>query len=353
MKKRISLLFAIILFSGCIRQGSVSNPAEVPQTTSSPPPPEMLPALQPITLENAGKIQLLRTMKIPDYSQGEISQCSIAFSPDGHLLVGACGKNKVPVWEVKSGLIRHLLYETPQHIVACDFSPDDVILACGGFDRTITFWNSKTGEKISDFGSHVSPVWELDFNPDGKRVVSCGLSDDVRLWDVARSETMWSYTGGQGYLSVSLHPSGNTVAYGSRWGNAGVLDAMTGKSILKLDGPGNPVGDVSFSPSGKMLAAGTDDNRIYLWNTNDYQLVATLVGHRHYVNGVSFSPDETLLASGSHDRTVGIWDIVGGRLLRTLDGHTDVVLRVIFNPDGTLVASISWDGTVRLWGVPR
>jgi WD40 repeat protein len=317
---------------------------------------EALPALQPITIENADKTQLLRTMESPGYKRGQISQCSLDFSPDGHLLVGACGKNQVPVWDVQSGKIRQLLSDPSTQIVTCTFSPDGKIIACGGFDNTITFWDSETGQKLSDFGSHTSPVWDIAFSPDGKKMVSCSLQDDVRLWDVEKGVMIWSYEGENGYLSgylsVAYSPSGDKIAYGNRRGAyVGMIDVLSGQSLIELDEPLNAIGDVAFSPSGAYLAAGTDDYTIYIWDTANYQLAMNLKGHRNYVNGVSFNPDGSLLVSGSKDKTLGLWDLAEQKLLTTLTGHKDAILRVAVSPDGTLIASISWDGTVRLWGV--
>ena len=115
-----------------------------PTGTFSDLPPE----LQPISAMNAEQVQLLRTMKIPGYTQGSISQCNPAFSPDGRLLVGACGMNPVPVWDVQTGNLLYHLYETPLQIVTCTFSPDGKTIACGGFDQTITLWDAGTGRRI-------------------------------------------------------------------------------------------------------------------------------------------------------------------------------------------------------------
>jgi len=313
-----------------------------------------LPALAPITVDNAGRILLLRTLAIPEYARGALSQCSIAFSEDGRLLVAASGRNPVPVWDVQSGSVLRRLYEgSPQQIVACAFSPDGSMLACGGFDRAITLWDLATGEQRASWPAHASPVWELAFSPQGGMLASCSLSSDIGLWSPATGEAVWSRIGMRGYLSVAFDPAGTTLAYGGRWDGAGVLSTETGDAGAALSEPQSPVGDVAWSPIGDLLAAGTDDNVIYLWSTADWVLSASLEGHLGYVNGIAFSPDGVLLASGSHDKTVGIWDVAGRSRLATLGGHTSEVLRVAFSPDGTLIASTSWDGTVRLWGVPQ
>ena len=322
---------------------------------------EMLPALQPITTQNAEKIQLLRTMEIPDYSRGKIGQCSLAFSPDGHLLVGACGKNRVPIWDVQSGFLLRMLYDEPPQIVTCAFSPDGWQIACGGFDNTITRWYVTTGGKIGNLDGHTAPIWELTFDSTGKSLASCSLGllgdgtgqGDVRLWTLPSGEPAWSYSGTRDYLSVSFDPSGKTIAYGSIGGSVGILDAATGELIRELTDSSHNIGDVAYSPSGHWLAAGSDDNLIYLWDASNYELADQLTGHTGYVNGVAFNPDETLLISGSHDKTVGVWNLTDQTWITQLKGHEREVLRVAFSPDGTLIASISWDGTVRLWGVTQ
>lgn len=322
---------------------------------------DLLPKLQPISLKNADKIQLLRTMEIPDYRKGKTSQCSVAFSPDGALLIGACGKNRVPIWNAKNGFLLRRLYDTPVQIVTCAFNPDGTQIACGGFDETVTRWYVTTGGKIDSFDRHSAPIWDLAFDPLGKSLVSCSLGllgngtgkGEVRLWNIPSGALAWEFPGTRDYLSLSFNPLGGTIAYGSIGGHVGILDVSTGGLTRELADSSANIGDVAYSPSGRWLAAGSDDNRIYLWDTSSYELASQFTGHAGYVNGVAFSPDETLLVSGSHDRTLGVWNLTDQKLITQLKGHEREVLRVAFSPDGTLIASISWDGTVRLWGIPQ
>jgi len=320
---------------------------------------DVLPTLQPITTQTAGKIQLLRTMEIPGYTKGRISQCSVAFSPDGSRLIGACGKNQVPIWDVQNGFLLRTLYNGPVQAVACAFSPGGEQIACGGFDNTITRWYAVTGGEINDFEENANPIWDLAFDPSGTYLASCTLGlfgngpgqGKVQLWNLSNGEPTWEYSGTRDYLSVSFDPSGEMLAYGSIGGNVGILDAATGELLRELTDSSHNIGDVAYSPTGQWLAAGSDDDQIYIWDTVNYELAAQLTGHTGYVNGVAFNPDGTLLISGSHDKTIGVWDLGKRKLITQLKGHEREILRVTFSPDGTLIASISWDGTVRLWGV--
>jgi WD40 repeat protein len=355
----ISVPVLILLLSACNTLRSVEpiitvintpSVAQMPAKSSIPsiPTPQLM---KEITLENAGSLETLAVLEIPNYIKGQISQCSLAFSPDGGLLVGACGRNQVPVWDTKSGKVLHLLYDGNQQIVACAFHPYVMILACGGFDREVTLWDPRTGVMIKSLGSHDSPVWDLNYSPDGTLLASCSLADDIRVWDWQHGGMLWSNVIPRAYLSVDFDPTGRTIAYGSRWGYIGILDAASGRNVVDPVKLAKPVGDVAFSPAGRILATGTDDNYIYLWNTTDLSQIATLEGHNGYVNGVDFNSQGTLLVSGSHDGKIALWDVAGLKPIKMFAGHHDTVLRVVFSPDNTRIGSISWDGTVRVWGI--
>jgi WD40 repeat protein len=240
-------------------------------------------------------------MAIPDYDEGQLSQCSLAFSPDSRLLVGACGENRVPVWDVHSGRLVFTLYDTPVQIVTCAFSPDGKLIACGGFDHTVTLFDATTGEAMGSFLGHTAPIWDIAFHPDGKSLVSCSLGllgggggrGDVRLWDALTGQAGWVYSGSRDYLSLALHPAGTVAAYGSIGGGVGILDPATGAALYELTDSHRNIGGVAYSPAGRWLAAGSDDKRIYLWSASDHLLDTRLEGHTGYVNGVAFSPNVT------------------------------------------------------------
>lgn len=353
-----------------------TTPAPTPSPTSIPPTLEGtqivsltngLPALERITVENADRVQQLASLSIPGYILSKWHQCNTAFSPDGRYLVGACGKSRVPVWKIETLALHTTLYDTAKAVVSCEFDPDSQVLACAGFQhREVTLWSVETGEQIERFPCN-STVFEVDFSPDGHRLVAASafsismdtgkeVAGAVHLWDLSTGELLWENETmtPRSFLTVSYHPSGETVAFGKERGGAGIMNALTGELLLYFDTDGRAnIGDLTYSPSGQLLALGKDDYNVYVYETTDYHLMATLE-HQHYVNGVVFSADETLLISGSgeNDRALRIWAIDNFRLLNQLSGHTDSILRIDINSAGTLIASISWDGTVRLWGIP-
>jgi WD40 repeat protein len=311
-----------------------------------------LAPLNEITLENAAKVRLLRSLDMPGYVRGSISQCNTAFSPDGKLLLGVCGQGPVGVWEVQSGNLSYILDTQKKQLVTCTFSPDGKFILCGGFDRAITLWNAANGEFLETIASLDSPVWDLVFSPDGAQFASCGINDAVRLWNFSDRKQIWKSEDASSCLSIDFAPDGKEIAFGTRWGKAGILETASGKTLVELISSHNPVGDIAFSHNGKWLAAGTDDDLIYVWPADQWLDKQTWTGHYNFVNGVSFNKDDTLLISSSHDNSSHFWNVQTGQIVKTVRGHSDVILRNSLSPNGTIVATISWDGTVALGGVP-
>ena len=358
---RVSLLsvcawLTLPLLAACATNGGTVTPlpptvapAPVPPTPTSPVE-SVQPA--PITLANAKDVRLLKTLPIPDFAVSSLSQCSVAFSPDGNLLSVVCYKSTIPVWEASSGRLVFTLAKTPVHAVAVSFSPDGAAIAVGDYAGKISLYSTASGDLIRSFDPLPSAVWELAFSPDGQKLSSATFFNGMQQWDISTGKQLWSYgaTDRLRVLSTSYHPAGETIAYGTLANGVMILNAKTGDLIKNLP-VATPVGDVAFSPDGHWLAAGSDDNQIRLWRTSDYELEETLAGHTHYVNGIAFSPDGRWLVSGGHDKQIGIWDVQSGQLIKWLAGHEGEILRVAVDPAGTRIASISWDGTVRLWGL--
>ncbi|MGD9100774.1 MAG: DUF885 family protein, partial [Anaerolineae bacterium] len=214
-------------------------------TPTATPLPKRLPAaLQRITVENAEQVRPLAMLRIFGYQRAwPTGQCSVAFSPDGSLLAGACENSRLPVWDLPSLKMRHALNERSMHTTSCDFSPDGQMLVSGNSeDGAVIVWNPVTGEKILDLGKHQTSVWEVDFSPDGQLVTSCSAiarpdaKGDLCLWRISPRERLWIHKLPYGEcLSVSFHPSGESIAYAMIHGLVEIVEVETGERIVLLE----------------------------------------------------------------------------------------------------------------------
>ena len=202
----------------------------------------------------------------------------------------------------------------------------------------------------------LSGVRAAEFNPDGKRIISCGDDGTIKLWDVStgtESMTLRAHTEGAGWGGVywaAFSPDGKRIVSSGRWDRTiKVWDAATGAELMTLHGHVGHVRPVSFSPDGKRIVSVSEDGAVKIWDAATGTELTTLVGHSKSVNSAAFSPDGGRIVSGGKDGTIKIWDTSTGAEQTMLGGHEEGVYCVVWSPDGKRLVSGSEDKTIRVW----
>ncbi|KAI9772557.1 MAG: hypothetical protein M1840_000762, partial [Geoglossum simile] len=275
---------------------------------------------------------------------------SVAFSPDGKLVVSGSGDETVRLWDTGTGVQLQMLKGHSDWVSSVAFSPDSKLVVSGSRDKTVRLWDTGTGVQLQMLKGHSNWVRSVAFSSDGKLVVSGSGDKTVRLWDTGTGVQLQMLKGHSDLVSsVAFSPDGKLVVSGSGDKTVRLWDTGTGVQLQMLKGHSNWVSSVAFSPDGKLVVSGSGDETVRLWDTGTGVQLQMLKGHSSWVSSVAFSPDSKLVVSGSEDKTVRLWDTGTGVQLQMLKGHSSWVSSVAFSPDSKLVVSGSGDKTVRLW----
>jgi WD40 repeat protein/serine/threonine protein kinase len=208
---------------------------------------------------------------------------------------------------------------------------------------------------------HLGEVHRAAFSPDGKTVL-VGAGKLAHQYDAATGQPAGPPLTSVGppriVWSVACTPDGQAALLGREDGTAELLDAQTGRLILRLAHGTDDVWSVAVSPNGKtLLTAG--DGSVRLWDRTTGQSVGQPLEHPrlpgeaalpfHMVIAVAVSPDGKAVLTGSRDHTARLWDAATGQPVGPPLPHTDWVRSVAFSPDGRTLLTGSRDGTAQLW----
>ena len=225
-------------------------------------------------------------------------------------------------------------------------------------DQTIRIWNTEyPGKQLHVLRSHTTNLFakgamtSIAISGDGRRVITGGLDQLVRVWDVESGVVLYTLKGHTGTVSsVACDMTGKIVAAASHAPNLLVWDAERDaeKPFLTIQQANKP----HLTPDGKRLVAiggqGNASCQLHLWDLDQATAdlakgpekppatgfatghfphpKVTLSGHQGNVTSLAISSDASRIISCASDDTVRLWDgVKGGDPLRIITGSGNVV----------------------------
>ncbi|KAL1307668.1 hypothetical protein AAHE18_07G038700 [Arachis hypogaea] len=182
-----------------------------------------------------------------------------------------CGKAQIPSKTLQ------ILEAHDDEVWFVQFSHNGKYLASASNDRSAIIWEVGMNGELSvkhKLSGHQKSVSSVSWSPNDQELLTCGVEETIRRWDVSTGE-----------------PELVGKYKGHRRSRFVIRSCFGG---LKQ----------SF------IASGSEDSQVYIWHRSSGELLEALPGHSGAVNCVSWNPaNPHMLASASDDRTIRIWGL--------------------------------------------
>jgi WD40 repeat protein/class 3 adenylate cyclase len=241
---------------------------------------------------------------------------------------------------------------------ALDWSPEGVFVTEGPEDSgMIDIRDATTGEPaLPAFRGHDVDVNDVQFSPDGSMLATGGDDGFLRFWDPETGRLISEVPGEESVFGPSFNRDGSLVA--ASWvgeGRIRIVDPTTGRTLQTIR-PGEPTVpftpfDTSLSPDGRRVAVSNlEGEQATVFDVASGDRLYDLTG-RYGFQWVAWSPDGRHIATAGNDSSARVWEAETGRLEAELLGHAAGVITVDWALDSRRLVTAAFDGTAKVWAI--
>nr|CAD7431045.1 unnamed protein product [Timema monikensis] len=110
---------------------------------------------------------------------------NLEFSPDGSLLVAACEKKSVLMFDPLSRRLVHAVNNAHRDCVNCVRFLDSRMFATCSDDSTVALWDARNLKtRIRTLNGHSNWVKNIEFSPQDRLLVTSGFDGSIYTWDI-------------------------------------------------------------------------------------------------------------------------------------------------------------------------
>ncbi|MBI3860997.1 MAG: hypothetical protein HY290_03795 [Planctomycetia bacterium] len=266
---------------------------------------------------------------------------------------------EVHLWDTSSGLLRapcirlqpQFAWLDPSFSMDIQFSPRGDLLATGGSDKVLQFWETTSGCRTGPAIKHRSRIYCLAFHPLRDWILTACDNKQVYVWDIQTGEPVVDPLPHKSAVcALEFGPDRKTLAVQCKGMTVQLWNSIAWRRIGRPLRHRLRVNHVRFSPIGTTVLTTSEDRLIRFWNSRAGKLrrrKPLAIGG--WIQAVNYSPDGTLLLTGNEHTPykdlaceAQLWDAKTGAPIGNPIQHDMRVVRIaVFSPDGRLAATVS------------
>ncbi|KAH8515543.1 hypothetical protein H0E87_004127 [Populus deltoides] len=240
-----------------------------------------------------------------------------------------CGRDQIP------SRILQILEAHSDEVWFLQFSHNGKYLASSSNDRSAIIWEIDVNGGVSlkhRLSGHQKPVSSVSWSPDDHQLLTCGVEEVVRRWDVSSGECLQVYEKvGLGLVSCGWFPDGKWIFSGINdksicmWELDGKeVECWKGQKTLKIS-------DLEITSDGKQIISMCRPTAILLLDRE--AKAERVIEEDQTITSFSLSRDNRFLLVNLLNQEIHLWSIDGNiRLVAKYKGHrrTRFVIRSCF-----------------------
>ncbi|MEM8806174.1 MAG: TIR domain-containing protein [Cyanobacteria bacterium P01_G01_bin.38] len=202
-------------------------------------------------------------------------------------------------------------------------------------------------KEINRLEGHIGKVFSVVFSPDGQQLVSGGVDQSVRFWELNQNLTEVAFAHSGAVETIAYSSDNQWIATGDRDGLVKLWqqDGALYKTLPKANN--DKINQVAFSPGNQFLASVSSDGSALIWHQENGFRTPTLLKHDAPVISLAFNRSGNQLVTADSQGKLKLWQI-SGELISSFE-YGSPVYKVEFNPRKDLVAIAGKSPLIQIW----
>lgn len=191
-------------------------------------------------------------------------------------------------WDASSGMCYRTLSHPDKAVNCLQIRPDKAYIAAGGNPHIKIYEvNGKGTEPLVTYEGHTSSVTAIGFQRDGRWMWSSSEDGTIKIWDLRTPSFQRNYECGAPVTSVALHPNQGELVSGDQAGNIRVWDLTANKCCNEFAPEADtPISSVSVAADASLCVAANYNGSCYFWaprSSEEYTPVKKLQAHKAHI----------------------------------------------------------------------